>query len=217
MAIPKVCGIETEYGIVVRGGGHQPDHGLVDARQRLCHRALGPRRLGLRRRVTGSSTPAATCTTAAWHRPGRHQPTTTPSSPTAPATTSTTPIRSTRRPSARTVLERVAHDEAGEVVLLRSMAAAKSHLPPGEEIVVYKNNSDGKGNSYGCHENYLVDRDRALRRHRRATSPPHLVTRQIFTGAGKVGCEERRAPIGPPSRSPSAPTSSRRRSASRRR
>ena len=39
-------------------------------------------------------------------------------------------------------------------------------LPEGQEIVVYKNNSDGKGNSYGCHENYLMDRARAVRSHR---------------------------------------------------
>ena len=38
------------------------------------------------------------------------------------------------------------------------MDAARSMLPDGQEIVVYKNNSDGKGNSYGCHENYLLDR-----------------------------------------------------------
>ena len=38
------------------------------------------------------------------------------------------------------------------------MQAARRLLEPGQEIVVYKNNSDGKGNSYGTHENYLVDR-----------------------------------------------------------
>ena len=39
------------------------------------------------------------------------------------------------------------------------MDAARRHLlNAGQEIVVYKNNTDGKGNSYGCHENYLVDR-----------------------------------------------------------
>ena len=41
------------------------------------------------------------------------------------------------------------------------MQASRRLLGPGQEIVVYKNNSDGKGNSYGCHENYLVDRQRA--------------------------------------------------------
>jgi hypothetical protein len=36
------------------------------------------------------------------------------------------------------------------------------HLPPGQQISVYKNNSDGKGNSYGAHENYLMDRARPV-------------------------------------------------------
>ncbi len=83
----------------------------------------------------------------------------------------------------------VTYDRAGELILQRSMAAARRILPPGQEIVVYKNNSDGKGNSYGCHENYLVDRAVPFPRLARLACA-HLVTRQIYTGAGKVGCEE---------------------------
>src|SRR5581483_2550637 len=78
--------------------------------------------------------------------------------------------------------------KAGERVLARSMQAAGRLLPAGQEIVVYKNNSDGKGNSYGTHENYLVDRSvpfSTLVRH----MIPWFVTRQVFTGAGKVGSE----------------------------
>src|SRR3984957_1901791 len=55
-------------------------------------------------------------------------------------------------------LEVVRWDKAGEQILQRSMEAALRVLPPGQAIVVYKNNSDRKGNSYGCHENYLMDR-----------------------------------------------------------
>ena len=51
------------------------------------------------------------------------------------------------------------------------MAAARGCFRPGEAIVVYKNNSDGKGNSYGCHENYLVDRQVPLRRASPVSSP----------------------------------------------
>ncbi len=83
----------------------------------------------------------------------------------------------------------VVHDRAGEVVLQRAMVAARRVLPPGQEIVVYKNNSDGKGNSYGCHENYLVERAVPFPLLARVLCT-HLVTRQIYTGAGKVGCEE---------------------------
>ena len=61
-------------------------------------------------------------------------------------------------------------------------------LPPGQHISVYKNNSDGKGNSYGAHENYLMDRAVPFSRVVQYAIP-HFVTRQIFTGAGKVGAE----------------------------
>ncbi len=91
-------------------------------------------------------------------------------------------------PECASVLDLVKHDRAGEVVLERSMAAARRLVPGGGEIVVYKNNSDGKGNSYGCHENYLVDRTVPFARLAREVTA-HLVTRQVYTGAGKVGCE----------------------------
>jgi len=95
-------------------------------------------------------------------------------------------------PECASPLEIVRQDRAGEVVLARSMDAARRVLGPGEEIVVYKNNSDGKGNSYGCHENYLVDRAVPFGRLAREVTS-HLVTRQIYTGSGKVGCEAERA------------------------
>jgi proteasome accessory factor A len=68
------------------------------------------------------------------------------------------------------------------------MEAAKAILPPGQEIVVHKNNSDGKGNSYGCHENYLMDRAVPFARVVHGITP-FFVTRQLVAGAGKVGCE----------------------------
>ncbi|MCB1014329.1 MAG: proteasome accessory factor PafA2, partial [Acidimicrobiales bacterium] len=82
----------------------------------------------------------------------------------------------------------VVFDKAGERILQRSMAAAGRLLPEGQEIVVYKNNSDGKGNSYGCHENYLMARSVPFSRIVTHVTP-HFITRQIFTGAGKVGTE----------------------------
>ena len=86
----------------------------------------------------------------------------------------------------------VVFDRAAEQILQRSMEAAAALLPEGQEIVVYKNNSDGKGNSYGCHENYLMDR--AVPFGRIVThATAHFITRQIFTGAGKVGSEARGA------------------------
>ncbi|HAM03004.1 MAG TPA: proteasome accessory factor PafA2 [Acidimicrobiaceae bacterium] len=91
-------------------------------------------------------------------------------------------------PEAADPLEAVLYDKAGEEVLRRSMVAAGRLLPPGQSIVVYKNNSDGKGNSYGTHENYLMDRAVPFARIAHLITP-HFVTRQVFTGAGKVGTE----------------------------
>ena len=84
--------------------------------------------------------------------------------------------------------EIVVWDKAAERILIASMEAAKALLPEGQEILVHKNNSDGKGNSYGCHENYLMDRAVPFGRIVHGIMP-FFVTRQIFTGAGKVGCE----------------------------
>ncbi|HEX9411475.1 MAG TPA: depupylase/deamidase Dop [Actinomycetota bacterium] len=85
----------------------------------------------------------------------------------------------------------VIHDKAGERILERSLEAVRGLLPPGQRLAVYKNNTDGKGNSYGCHENYLVDRRTPFSRIVHDLTP-FLVTRQIFTGAGKVGSESAR-------------------------
>ena len=111
----------------------------------------------------------------------------------------------------------VVFDRAAEQILHRVDGGRPAACcPTGQEIVVYKNNSDGKGNSYGCHENYLMDR--AVPFGRIVThATPHFITRQIFTGAGKVGSEAagRQPPTTCRSSSPSGPTSSRRRSGSR--
>ncbi|MEX2275200.1 MAG: depupylase/deamidase Dop [Actinomycetota bacterium] len=82
----------------------------------------------------------------------------------------------------------VIHDKAGERILERSLDEMVHLLPPGQRIAIYKNNSDGKGNSYGTHENYLVDRAVPFGNIVRDLTP-FFVSRQVFTGAGKVGSE----------------------------
>ena len=62
-----------------------------------------------------------------------------------------------------------------------------------EQFVLYKNNSDGKGNSYGYHENYLLSRAVPFERIIKVLTP-FLVTRQIFAGSGKVGAENQTSP-----------------------
>jgi Pup amidohydrolase len=91
-------------------------------------------------------------------------------------------------PECLTPRELVVHDKAGERILERSLAEAAVQMPSGPALSIYKNNSDGKGNSYGTHENYLVDRATPFGEIVRDLTP-FFVTRQVFTGAGKLGLE----------------------------
>src|SRR6266498_4885446 len=61
-------------------------------------------------------------------------------------------------PECLTARELVVHDRAGERILERSLEVLLPLLPADQRVGIYKNNTDGKGNSYGTHENYLVDR-----------------------------------------------------------
>ena len=91
-------------------------------------------------------------------------------------------------PECLTPLECLVYDKAGEEVMRRSMRAAALRIPDALPPIVYKNNSDGKGNSYGCHENYMMDRAVPFARVIEGVVP-HFVSRTIFTGSGKVGVE----------------------------
>lgn len=75
-------------------------------------------------------------------------------------------------------------DAAGDRIMFEALTAATALS--GEQLTAYKNNSDGKGASYGTHENYQVKRSTvfaALVRH----LTPFFVTRSIYAGAGRVG------------------------------
>ncbi|HIF91633.1 MAG: depupylase/deamidase Dop [Myxococcales bacterium] len=87
----------------------------------------------------------------------------------------------------------VIHEKAGERVIEISRREANNLLPDGAQMLIYKNNSDRKGNSYGCHENYLMDRRTSFKK---IVEPllPFFSTRQIWCGAGKVGSESRNHP-----------------------
>ncbi|NRA03084.1 MAG: Pup--protein ligase [Myxococcales bacterium] len=82
----------------------------------------------------------------------------------------------------------IIYDRAGERILedLQGYAEEKirEERVPGK-LSIFKNNTDFVGNSYGCHENYLVDRDVDFY-YLAEQLIPFLVTRQIFSGAGKV-------------------------------
>lgn len=190
MALPKVCGIETEYGIVVRGAENNPvtassllinayvnataargagrvdwdfdhEHPANDARGFSLDDVLAPE--------IESTLVNAVLTNGARYYVDHAHP-------------------EISIPEVTTAHEAVRWDRAAEEIVRASMTYANAHLPEGGEVVVHKNNSDGKGNSYGCHENYLLSRETSFGRIVDEITP-HFVTRQVFCGAGKVGCE----------------------------
>ncbi|MEO6318973.1 MAG: depupylase/deamidase Dop [Acidimicrobiales bacterium] len=194
MAIHKVLGIETEYGIIVRGGDSNPiaaSSVLINAYVQELARA-------------GAATGA---TQVGWDFEDEHPGNDArgfSAEGSMPPDIETHLVNAVLTNGARYYVDHahpelstpecadprsiVVFDRAAELILQRSMVAATALLPPGQEIVVYKNNSDRKGNSYGTHENYLMDRSVPFSKIV-AHVMPHFITRQIFTGAGKVGTE----------------------------
>ncbi len=191
MAVPKVCGIETEYGVVLRNA---PDSNPVLASSLLINAYVEHRKVGWdfddetpgndARGYARDSQPPMVET---------HLVNTVLTNGARYYVDHAHPEYST--PECSDALEVVIADKAGERILTRSMRAARRLLDPGQEIVVYKNNSDGKGNSYGTHESYLVDRQTPFAQIVR-TMLPWFVSRQVFTGAGKIGAENGAADVG---------------------
>ena len=188
MATPKVCGIETEYGIIFKGGDVNPitassiivnsysqgkddlvgwdyidEHPGNDARGYSLDDYLFPE-------YESQLVNTVLTNGARYYVDHAHPEISTP--------------------ECRNALEAVLFDRAGEEIIRSSMDLANEGLPEHSEIVIYKNNSDGKGNSYGCHENYLVSRQTPFTQIAQQITT-HFVTRQIFCGAGKVGAEHR--------------------------
>lgn len=189
MAIEKICGIETEYGISVKGIEISPmtassllvnaytDDGLslrawdfaherpdMDARSGWNPEAQYPE-------IEMLMTNSVLSNGARYYVDHAHPEISTP--------------------ECRSIRDVVLFDRASEEIIRKSLHRANERLPPGVEMRLFKNNSDGKGNSYGCHENYLVSRKTGFG----ALSTfitTHFVSRQIFTGSGKVGVENSR-------------------------
>ena len=191
MAIPKILGLETEYGISVKGTA---DPNPVIGSSLLINAYVDS--LRERTKVGWDFEDESPGTDARGFSLDGAQP---PMVETHLVNTVLTngaryyvdhahPEYST--PECVNAREVVVVDKAGERILARSMAAVRTSgmLDPGQEIIVYKNNSDGKGNSYGTHENYLIDRQTPFGSLVRNLIP-WFVTRQVFAGAGKVGGE----------------------------
>ncbi|MYF42910.1 MAG: proteasome accessory factor PafA2 [Acidimicrobiaceae bacterium] len=194
MAVPKTLGLETEYGIVHRGA---PEPNPISASSLLINAYL----------IATHQAPEPGRAAVGWdftdETPGNDARGGAPAGSLAPEI-ETHLVNAVLTNGARYYVDHahpelstpecadahsvVVYDRAAELIAARSMEAVRRLLPPDEEIVVYKNNSDGKGNSYGCHENYLVSR--AVPFSRIVThATAHFVTRQIYCGAGKLGTE----------------------------
>ncbi|MFT7600485.1 MAG: proteasome accessory factor PafA2 [Acidimicrobiales bacterium] len=195
VAIPKVIGIETELGIMVRGTnewnpvsassllinayvGAEP--GALDERSRPVAwdfidespsadaRDYLPPEFAMPPEVETHLVNAVLTNGARYYVDHAHPEISTP--------------------ECRDALSAVVFDRAAELIAVDSMALANDVLPDGQEIVLYKDNSDRKGNAYGCHENFLLDRAVPFGQIVTAATG-HFVTRQIYTGSGKVGSE----------------------------
>lgn len=88
-------------------------------------------------------------------------------------------------PEVLTPRDAVVYDRAGQVIMQRAAALA-SAVPGAPKLRIYKNNTDNKGASYGTHENYLMSRQTPFNEIAAALIP-FFVTRQVITGAGRVG------------------------------
>ena len=189
MAIPKILGTETEYGII---GRHDPDFDPISRTLLLINSYQSEAPLASLWDYTQESPrfdPQAMALDEFYDAPDQ------------PDTLSINKILSNgarfyldhahpeyATPECAKVRDLVRYEKAGDRILDQSRLAAQQALTNGQQILIYKNNSDHKGNSYGYHENYLLDRNTPFRLIIEQFTP-FLVSRQIFCGAGKVGVE----------------------------
>jgi len=188
VAIPKICGIETEYGIAVREAA---DFNPILTSSLLINAYAKP----AFKRVKWDYEEENPLRDAR----GFERPAAEPSAEDDSGLVNVILPNGSRyyvdhahpeysSPECLDARSVVIWDKAGERILEASIHAAQAIVAEGERVFIYKNNSDGKGNSYGCHENYLVSRQvpfPQLVKH----LTPFFVSRQVFTGSGKVGAE----------------------------
>ena len=169
MAIPKVMGIETEYGITVK---NQPDFNPIlsslllinsyetyrSSRVRWDYEAESPLRdargFEYMEEKEGTSKEESRLINLILSNGARFYVDHAHPEYSSPETTNPRDL--------------VIWDRAGERILNLSRQRAEAVSPPEQRIIIYKNNTDNKGNSYGTHENYLMDREGAVRAHRAA-------------------------------------------------
>ena len=206
MSVPKICGLETEYGLLV-ADPHRL--GQEDAALALLARCpLEPRvEWDLSRESSGRDAREEGLPSAGDPVPLRVQA--------AAGNHAGFMLGNGARlyvdhghpeyatPECADALALVACDKAGERLLERCRRHLNSLLPVGQSVRLFKNNTDHQGHSYGCHENYLIAATtyEALFRQRcaellEARLLPFLVSRIVVCGAGKVGSENGRPSVG---------------------
>ena len=195
MATPKICGIETEYGISVR---NSPEFNPILTSSLLINAYAKP---AFRRVKWDYEEESPLRDARGFDRPGADAPIEDESGlvnvilPNGSRYYVDHAHPEYSSPECSNARDVVIWDKAGERILEDSIRAAQQVVPDGQRVSIYKNNSDGKGNSYGTHENYLMDR--------RTPFPnivkhmiPFFVSRQVYTGAGKVGAENGASDVG---------------------
>src|SRR2546428_5137034 len=176
MAIPKVMGIETEYGITVK---NQPDFNPIlsslllinsyetyrSSRVRWDYEAESPLRdargFEYMEEKEGTSKEESRLINLILSNGARFYVDHAHPEYSSPETTNPR--------------DTVIWDRAGERILNLSRQRAEAVSPPEQRILIYKNNTDNKGNSYGTHENYLMDRRVPV-----ARLPPHIIPLFLF-------------------------------------
>ncbi len=175
-AIPKLSGIETEYGVALCGNGSNGWHGTTwrpaDLVLSACTASLREEGLIVREFLPNGARlycdhPHVECST----------------------------------PETRSARTLVAAVKAGDAIVGRAAQRATLSLPAGQRIVVVANNSDGLGHSYAGHVNFLLSREAFDDWFQRRPHVfymywiPHLVTAQVYAGAGKIGAENGADPV----------------------
>ena len=94
----------------------------------------------------------------------------------------------------RSAFDHVAYWRAMLATVRDAMGAVNADLPPGCQLQVLANNSDGQGNSYGSHVSVLLSRDAwdtifCRRAHYMAYLAAFQISSIVITGQGKVGAE----------------------------
>ncbi|OTA30018.1 proteasome accessory factor PafA2 [Alloscardovia macacae] len=187
MSVRRVMGTETEYGISARGGEYENHAQLsFDVIQAVAQ--LNPRTQHVRWDY-GSENPVQDA--RGYAMPRAHVRSDLLTDSPALRATNAPQVNGARvyvdhahpeysSPEVLTPRDAVTYNRSGDEIMRRALETS------GQQITLYRSNVDGKGASWGSHENYLVERSVPFEQ-LATLFTVHAATRQIFTGSGRVG------------------------------